>query len=390
MTQGHAIAAAAEGTVPFVRMDRDDPELLEELLGVVRTVAEESSFILGQHVEGFEADFAAYCETDEAVGVASGTDAIALALRALGIGKGDEVILPANTFIATAEAVSIAGATPRLVDVDPVTGLITAELAERALTSKVRCIIPVHLYGATVDMDPILELARSARIAVIEDACQAHGARYRGRRVGSMGHIGCFSFYPAKNLGAWGDGGAVVTSRPELADRVRLLRSHGERPRYRHRVIGTTARLDGLQAAVLRVKLRHLDRWNAQRRRAAAELRRALSGLSLELPALPVAAGDHVYHLFVVQSDERDLLRAQLTARGVASAVHYPVPVHRTEAYAHLGLHAGSLPVTERMAERVCSLPIFPGIEDWQIRAIGAAAAEVAQADEESPRSLVA
>jgi dTDP-3-amino-3,4,6-trideoxy-alpha-D-glucose transaminase len=390
MSHGHAIPAAADGTVPFVRMDRDDPELLEELLGVVRTVAEESSFILGQHVEGFEADFAAYCETDEAVGVASGTDAIALALRALGIGKGDEVILPANTFIATAEAVSIAGATPRLVDVDPVTGLITAELAERALSSKVRCIIPVHLYGATVDMDPILELARSARIAVIEDACQAHGARYRGRRVGSMGHMGCFSFYPAKNLGAWGDGGAVVTSRPELADRVRLLRSHGERPRYRHRVIGTTARLDGLQAEVLRVKLRHLDRWNAQRRRAAAELRRALSGLSLEVPAAPVAAGDHVYHLFVVQSDERDLLRAQLTARGVASAVHYPVPVHRTEAYAHLGLHPGSLPVTESMAERVCSMPIFPGIEDWQIRAIGAAAAEVAQADDESPRSLVA
>jgi dTDP-3-amino-3,4,6-trideoxy-alpha-D-glucose transaminase len=390
MSHGHAIPAAASGTVPFVRMDRDDPELLEELLGAVRTVAEESSFILGQHVEAFEADFAAYCETDEAIGVASGTDAIALSLRALGIGKGDEVILPANTFIATAEAVSIAGATPRLVDVDPVTGLLTAELAEKALTSKVRCIIPVHLYGATVDMDPILELARSARIAVIEDACQAHGARYRGRRVGSMGHLGCFSFYPAKNLGAWGDGGAVVTSSPELADRVRLLRSHGERPRYRHRVIGTTARLDGLQAAILRVKLRHLDRWNAQRRRAAAELRRALSGLALELPPAPVPAGDHVYHLFVVLSDERDLLRAQLTARGVASAVHYPVPVHRTEAYAHLGLHAGSLPVAESMADRVCSLPIFPGIEDWQIRAIGAAAAEVAQADQEPPRSLVA
>jgi dTDP-3-amino-3,4,6-trideoxy-alpha-D-glucose transaminase len=390
MSHGHAIPAAAAGTVPFVRMDRDDPALLEELLGAVRTVAEESSFILGQHVEGFEADFAAYCETDEAVGVGSGTDAIALALRALGIGRGDEVILPANTFIATAEAVSIAGATPRLVDVDPVTGLMTADLVEKAMTSKVRCIIPVHLYGATVDMDPILELARTARVAVVEDACQAHGARYRGRRAGSMGHMGCFSFYPAKNLGAWGDGGAVVTSRPELADKVRLLRSHGERPRYRHRMVGTTTRLDGMQAAILRVKLRHLDRWNAQRRRAAAELRRALSGLALELPAQPVAAGDHVYHLFVVQSDERDLLRAQLTARGVASAVHYPVPVHRTEAYAHLGLHAGSLPVAESMADRVCSLPIFPGIEDWQIGAIGAAAAEVAQVDDDAPRSLVA
>jgi len=390
MSHGHAIPAAAAGTVPFVRMDRDDPALLEELLDVVRTVAEESSFILGHHVEGFEADFAAYCETDEAVGVGSGTDAIALALRALGIGRGDEVILPANTFIATAEAVSIAGATPRLVDVDPVSGLMTADLVEKAMTSKVRCIIPVHLYGATVDMDPILELARTARVAVVEDACQAHGARYRGRRAGSMGHMGCFSFYPAKNLGAWGDGGAVVTSRPELADKVRLLRSHGERPRYRHRMVGTTTRLDGMQAAILRVKLRYLDRSNAQRRRAAAELRRALSGLELELPAQPVPAGDHVYHLFVVQSDERDLLRAQLTARGVASAVHYPVPVHRTEAYAHLGLHAGSLPVAESMADRVCSLPIFPGIEDWQIRAIGAAAAEVAQADDDAPRSLVA
>ncbi|HEX7298630.1 MAG TPA: DegT/DnrJ/EryC1/StrS family aminotransferase [Solirubrobacteraceae bacterium] len=383
MSAMHALPAAAAGTVPFVRMDRDDPELLEELLGVVRTVAEESSFILGPHVEGFEADFAAYCEAEEAIGVGSGTEALVLALRALGIGRGDEVIVPANTFIATAEAVSDVGATPLLVDVDPVTGLLTAEIAERALTPNVRCIIPVHLYGATVDMDPILELAREARVAVLEDACQAHGARYRGRRVGTLGHIGCFSFYPAKNLGAWGDGGAVVTSRRDLADRVRLLRSHGERPRYRHRVVGTTSRLDGVQAAILRVKLRHLDAWNAQRRRAAAELRRALSGLALDLPAAPIAAGDHVYHLFVVQSDERDLLRAQLTARGIASAVHYPVPVHRTDAYAHLGLQAGSLPVAESMAERVCSLPLFPGIEDWQIGAIGAAAAEVAGSDEE-------
>jgi dTDP-3-amino-3,4,6-trideoxy-alpha-D-glucose transaminase len=389
MSATHALPAAAAGTVPFVRMDRDNPELLEELLGVVRTVAEESSFILGAHVEGFENDFAAYCETEEAIGVGSGTEALMLSLQALGIGRGDEVILPANTFIATAEAVSAVGATPRLVDVDPVTGLLTAEIAERAMGPKVRCIIPVHLYGATVDMDPILELAREARVAVLEDACQAHGARYRGRRVGTLGHIGCFSFYPAKNLGAWGDGGAVVTSRPDLADRVRLLRSHGERPRYRHRVVGTTSRLDGLQAAILRVKLRHLDTWNAQRRRAAAELRRALQGLALELPATPVAAGDHVYHLFVVQSDERDLLRAQLTARGVASAVHYPVPVHRTDAYAHLGLHPGSLPVAESMAARVCSLPLFPGLEDWQIQAIGSAAAEVAQPNSQ-PQSLVA
>jgi dTDP-4-amino-4,6-dideoxygalactose transaminase len=220
-------------------------------------------------------------------------------------------------------------------------------------------------------------VARRAGIAVIEDACQAHGARYRGRRVGALGDIGCFSFYPAKNLGAWGDGGAVVTNRPELAERVRLLRSHGERPRYRHRVIGSTARLDGLQAAVLRAKLRHLDSWNAQRRRAAAELRRALPASGVLLPPGPVDGGDHVYHLFVVRYGDRDLLRAHLTARGVASAVHYPVAVHRTEAYAHLGYEQGSLPIAEEMAEQVCSLPIFPGIEDTQISAIAAAVAEV-------------
>lgn len=391
MSATHALPAAAEGSVPFVRMDRDDPELLEELLAVVRTVAEESSFILGKHVEGFEADFAEYCEAGEAIGVASGTEALVLSLRALGIGAGDEVIVPANTFIATAEAVSAVGATPKLVDVDPATGLITAAIAERAMGPKVRCIVPVHLYGATVDMDPILELAREHRIAVLEDACQAHGAHYRGRRVGTLGHMGCFSFYPAKNLGAWGDGGAVVTSRPELADRVRLLRSHGERPRYRHRVVGGTVRLDGLQAAILRVKLRHLDTWNAQRRRAAAELRRALQGLpGIEMPAQPVTAGDHVYHLFVVQTDERDLLRAHLTARGVAAAVHYPVPVHRTDAYAHLGLQAGSLPVTESMAARVCSLPMFPGMEDWQLQAIVAAVTEASQSYARAPESLVA
>jgi dTDP-3-amino-3,4,6-trideoxy-alpha-D-glucose transaminase len=377
MSATHSLAATAEMAVPFVRLDKDDPALLEELLAEVRLVAEQSAFTLGDRVESFEADFAAYCDADDAVGVASGTDALALSLRALGIGHGQEVIVPANTFIATAEAVSMAGATPRFVDVDPASGLLTAEIVERALTPRVRAVMPVHLYGATVDMDPILDVARAAKIAVIEDACQAHGARYRGRRVGALGDIGCFSFYPAKNLGAWGDGGAVVTNRPELAERVRLLRSHGERPRYRHRVIGSTARLDALQAALQRVKLRHLDSWNAQRRRAAAELRRALHATGVLAPPAPVDGGDHVYHLFVVRTDDRDLLRAHLTARGIASAVHYPVAVHRTEAYAHLGYEHGSLPVAEEMAEQVCSLPIFPGLDDTQISAIAAAVAEV-------------
>jgi dTDP-3-amino-3,4,6-trideoxy-alpha-D-glucose transaminase len=377
MSATHSLAATADMAVPFVRLDRDDPELLEELLGEVRAVAEQSAFTLGSYVEDFEADFATYCEADEAVGVASGTDALAMSLRALGIGPGHEVIVPANTFIATAEAVSIAGATPRFVDVDPDSGLITAEIVERAVNPRVRAVMPVHLYGATVDMDPLLDVARAAGIAVIEDACQAHGARYRGRRVGALGDIGCFSFYPAKNLGAWGDGGAVVTNRPELAERVRLLRSHGERPRYRHRVIGSTTRLDALQAAVLRVKLRHLDDWNAQRRWAAAELRRALHATGVLAPPATFDGGDHVYHLFVVRFAHRDLLRAHLTARGIASAVHYPVTVHRTEAYAHLGYEPDSLPVAEEMARTVCSLPMFPGMDTDQIGAVAAAVAEV-------------
>jgi dTDP-3-amino-3,4,6-trideoxy-alpha-D-glucose transaminase len=374
--------------VPFTRMDHADPALLEELLGAVREVAEHGAFTLGHHVESFEREFAAYCEADFAVGVSSGTEALALALRALEIGPGDEVIVPANSFIATAEAVSAVGATPVPVDVDSDSHLLTAELLAGALSPRVRCVIPVHLFGATVDLDPILALAGEAGIEVIEDACQAHGARYRGRRVGTAGALGCFSFYPAKNLGAWGDGGAVVTSRPELADRVRLLRAHGERPRYHHRVIGSTARLDALQAAVLRRKLTRLDGWNDERRRLGVALRERLSGLRGEgsgtadgagAPAagdrartvdpvrLPFPEADHVYHLFVVRCAQRDLLREHLAARGVASAVHYPVPIHRTLAYADLGMAEASLPVSEAAAQRICSLPIFPGMSDAEL-----------------------
>jgi dTDP-3-amino-3,4,6-trideoxy-alpha-D-glucose transaminase len=354
-------ARAAE--VPFTRMDNADPELFEELMGAVREVAERGAFTLGHHVEAFERDFAEYCETDFAVGVASGTEALALALRALEIGPGDEVIVPANSFIATAEAVSAVGAVPVPIDVDPDSHLITAELAAAAIGPRARCVIPVHLFGATVDMDPILELAREAGIHVLEDACQAHGARYRGRRVGTLGALGCFSFYPAKNLGAWGDGGAVVTATPELADRVRLLRSHGERPRYHHREVGATARLDALQAAILRRKLTRLDRWNEERRQVGATLRAALASSAIVDPVhLPFTEADHVHHLFVVRCAERDALREHLTAEGVASAIHYPVPIHRTGAYAGLGFAPGSLPVSEALAERICSLPVFPGM----------------------------
>ena len=388
----HTVAAAGEGQVPFTRMDNADPALLEELLGTVREVAEQGAFTLGHHVEAFEQDFAAYCETDFAIGVSSGTEALALALRALEIGPGDEVIVPSNSFIATAEAVSAVGATPVPVDVDPDSHLITAEHVAAALGPRVRCVIPVHLFGATVELDPILELARESGIHVIEDACQAHGARYRGRRVGTLGALGCFSFYPAKNLGAWGDGGAVVTAIPELAERVQLLRSHGERPRYNHRVVGATARLDALQAAVLRRKLAHLDRRNDERRQAGTALRALLAGSAGAVaPAgrvtdsagrlgravdpvhLPFAEADHVYHLFVVRCAERDALREHLTREGVASAIHYPVPIHRTGAYADLGLEAGSLPVSEALAGQICSLPVFPGMTEAELEQVASA-----------------
>lgn len=372
--------------VPFTRMDYADPELLEELMGAVREVAERGAFTLGRHVEEFERDFAAYCETDFAIGVSSGTEALALALRALEIGPGDEVIVPANSFIATAEAVSAVGAKPLPIDVDPDSHLMTAEIVAANIGPRVRCVIPVHLFGATVDLDPILELAREAGIHVLEDACQAHGARYRGRRVGTLGALGCFSFYPAKNLGAWGDGGAVVTSVPELAERVALLRSHGERPRYHHREIGFTARLDALQAAILRRKLPRLDDWNEQRRQVGAALRRGLSeelatSASSESSAvmgerhpnavdpvhLPFEGADHVYHLFVVRCAARDQLREHLDRCGIASAIHYPVPIHRTGAYADLGLGPGSLPVSEALSEQICSLPVFPGISQVEL-----------------------
>jgi dTDP-3-amino-3,4,6-trideoxy-alpha-D-glucose transaminase len=359
--------------IPITRLDDADPELLEELLGVVGEVAAGGAFTMGRELECFESEFAAYCGAPHAVGVSSGTEALLLALRALGIGSGDEVIVPTNSFIATAEAVSLAGATPRLVDVDPLTHLITADHVAAAIGPRTRCVIPVHLMGSTVDMDPLLAVARDAGLRVIEDTAQAHGARYRGRRVGTLGDVGCFSFYPTKNLGAWGDGGGVVTADAELADRVRLLRSHGEKPRYHHRIVGSTARLDAIQAALLRVKLRRLDGWNDDRRRVGAALRAGLAGTGLDLPEPACAGADHVHHLFVVRSARRDALRAHLAEWGVSTAVHYPSAIHRTEAYASLGLGAGSLPVAERLTGEICTLPLFPAMEDEDIRRVIAA-----------------
>jgi dTDP-4-amino-4,6-dideoxygalactose transaminase len=375
-----AVGSSASVQIPFVRLDSADPELMAELMQVVEDVATRSAFTLGPELERFEREFADFCGAPDSVGVGSGTEALVLALRALEIGPGDEVIVPANSFFASAEAVSLVGATPRIVDVEPDTGLITASIVEANIRPNTRCVIPVHLYGATVDMAPIVTLARDAGIAVVEDTCQAHGAELPGGgRAGTAGDIGCYSFYPTKNLGGWGDGGAVVTANPELAEQLRLLRSHGESPsqRNRHQIVGTTARLDALQAAILSVKLRRLEGWNARRRELAAQLTEALAGSSLELPVVP-EGGDHVFHLYVVQTDERDRLRADLAERGVASAIHYPVPIHRTEAYESLGMGPGSLPVAEERAGRICSLPLYPSMTSEHVEALAEVVLEVA------------
>jgi len=358
----------APSRVPFVRLDNGDQVLMDELMATVADVAARSAFTLGAPVDQFEREFADWCGSRFAVGVSSGTAALELALRALEIGPGDEVIVPTNSFIATAEAVSAVGATPRLVDVDAETSLLTAEIVAAALTPATRCVIPVHLYGRTVEMGPLSELCDEHGLFLIEDACQAHGSVYEGRPAGSLGHVGCFSFYPTKNLGAWGDGGAVVTSDHELATQLRLLRSHGEGTRHHHEMASGTHRLHAIQAAILDVKLPHLDRWTDQRRAAGAVLREALADTAVTVPAPVAADGDHVFHLFVVRTADRDGLREHLGELEVASAIHYPTPIHLQPCYADLD--QGPLPVAERLATESCTLPIFPSITEAELASI--------------------
>lgn len=354
--------------VPLTVMDNHDPALLQELLAAVERVAETGGFTGGPVVERFEDAFASYCQAPHAVGVASGTEALILALRALRLQPGDEVIVPANSFVATAEAVWLAGGRPRFADVDPDTQVMTPATLERAHAPGVRGVIPVHLFGRTAEMAEILAMAREHGLWVLEDCAQAHGARYAGRPVGTWGDAGTFSFYPAKNLGAWGDAGAVVTGRADVAEGVRLLRSHGEQPRYHHQLIGTTGRLDAVQAAVLERKLTRLESWNAERRRIAASLHAAIAELEHISSPLPAhAPADHVYHQFVVRTTARDALRAHLADRGIATAVHYPVPIHRSQAFRELAGERDMAPVATRLADQICSLPIFPGMSEAQV-----------------------
>jgi dTDP-4-amino-4,6-dideoxygalactose transaminase len=345
--------------VPFVDLKAQYRSIQDEIDAAIREVIESTSFVLGPAVERFESDFASYLGVDHVVGTSNGTTALQLALLALGIRAGAEVIVPAHTFIATAEAVAHTGATPIFVDVRDDTGNLDPDLLADAATARTRAIIPVHLYGQPADLDRILDFARGRGIPVLEDACQAHGATYQGRRVGAFGVASCFSFYPGKNLGAFGEGGAVATDDAHLAARIRRLRDHGQTRRYEHAEIGYNARMEGIQGAVLGVKLRRLDDWNEARRSLAAAYASALAKVDGVRAPQTAAGREHVFHLYVIRTGERDALREHLTGLGIQTGLHYPVPLHLQAAFTNGKDRTGAYPVAERWARTGLSLPIF-------------------------------
>jgi dTDP-3-amino-3,4,6-trideoxy-alpha-D-glucose transaminase len=367
-------------SVPFLDVAAAQSELANELADAYARVAASGRYVLGDEVESFEREFADYCGTAECVGVSNGLDALSLSLEAHGIGSGDEVIVPAHTFIATFLAVSHVGAVPVPVEPDEQTYTISPLRLAAAITGRTRAVIPVHLYGHPADMSTIMSVTADAGLAVIEDCAQAHGARYRGRRAGSLATAAAFSFYPSKNLGALGDAGALTTDDAELAQRLRVLRNYGSPTRFRTEVRGHNMRLDPLQAAFLRVKLKLLDEWNCRRSRVADAYLDGLRGtLGLRLPTIGDGA-EPAWHLFVVLHEERDRLQAELHARGVMTLVHYPIPPHRTEAYADLELLPGSLPITERICAQALSLPIGPHLSDSQVERVVEATIDAAAA----------
>ena len=344
-------------TVPLVDLRAQYGSLREEVLAAVSGVLESGRFVLGPEVEAFEREFAAHCGAAEAVGTSSGTSALHVALLAAGVGPGDEVITVPFTFVATAAAIGYTGAKPVFVDIDPEAFTMDPALIEAAITPRTRAIVPVHLYGQPADLGPILQVARARGLRVIEDACQAHGAEYGCRRVGALGDAGCFSFYPGKNLGACGEGGAVVTNDPELARTMRSLRSWGEERRYHHQVKGFNYRLEELQAAILRVKLRHLEDWTEARRGHARRYDELLAEVVATPREMPYAR--HVYHVYAIRTPERERVREALAAGGIQTGIHYPVPVHLQPAWAELGHRRGDFPVSERAADEVLSLPMY-------------------------------
>ena len=355
--------------IPLIDLKAEYQELKPEIDAAIARVFESSQFILGAETEAFEEEFAAYCGVDYALGVNSGTSALHLALLAAGIGPGDEVITVPFTFFATVATIGYVGATPVYVDVDPGTCNMNVAQIEAAITERTRAILPVHLYGQPVDMDPVIDIARRHKLVVIEDAAQAHGAEYRGKRVGSIGDLGAFSFYPTKNLGAAGEGGLVTTNNPEYARTIRSLRNWGEERRYYPVLKGYNYRLSGIQAAILRVKLKRLEQWIEIRRKLATEYDRLLEDSGVVRPAL-LADARHVYCLYTIQASRRDELQRELDSVGIKTAVHYPTPIHLMPAYADQRYKAGSFPIAEACARSVLSLPLYPQMYSGQVREV--------------------
>lgn len=355
--------------IPFLDLKTQYLGIKEEIQLAINSVLESNQFVLGSEVHAFEEEFSAYCQVGQGIGVNSGTSALHLALLAAGIGPGDEVITVPNTFVATVAAICYTGARPVLVDIDSQSFNIDVSKIENAITERTKAILPVHLYGQPADMDPILEIAKKHRLLVIEDAAQAHGAEYRGRRVGSIGDMACFSFYPGKNLGAYGEGGMVVTNNVTYARTLRVLRDWGAEKKYHHDLIGYNYRLEGFQGAVLRVKLRYLEAWTEARRACAGEYRRLLADSKVRIPQETTYAR-HVYHIFAIRVDDRDSLQAHLLAKGIQTGIHYPIPVHLQKGYAHLGYRKGDFPEAERCADEILSLPIFPEMTNIQVKEV--------------------
>jgi len=364
--------------IPALDLKTKYRNLRQEVDSAVLRILERGVYILGESVTAFEQEFAAYCGVAQGVGVGSGTEALHLALLACGIGPGDEVITVSHTAVATVAAVEMAGARPVLVEIDPLRYPLAPEKFAQAITPRTKAVIPVHLYGCPADLAPILEIAQAKHIQVIEDCAQAPGARYHGKPVGSWGQVAAFSFYPTKNLGAYGDGGALVTNEASLAERARSLRQYGWKERYISSIKGVNSRLDDLQAAILRVKLPHLDQWNAQRQQLARLYQDMLSGCGVVLPSQPDQA-THVYHQFVIRHPQRNELRAFLAEKKIQTLIHYPVPVHLQPAYQNLGYALGSLPVTEQVAQQVLSLPLYPEMSPEAVEMVSRAVIEFCQ-----------
>ena len=356
--------------IPFLDLKTQYETIKPEIQAALNDVLENTAFAGGPFVARFEKEFAAFCDCKHAIGVGSGTDALWLALLALGVGKGDDVITVPDTFIATAGAISYCGAEPVFVDVDEHTYNIDPALLEKTITKKTKAIIPVHLFGQPADMDPILEIARKHHLAVIEDACQAHGSRYKGKMAGTMGEAGCFSFYPGKNLGAYGEAGAVATDNDDVAAKIRVFRDHGQPKKYYHDRIGWNARMDGFQGAVLSVKLKYLNKWNEARRNHAKLYNERLKGLNSLILPTEADYARHVYHLYAIRVQNRDALIDSLAEKGISCGIHYPVPIHLQQAYGYLNLNPGALPVAEKCASEFVSLPMYPELTEDQITCV--------------------